>query len=249
MRYFIQLSYDGEAYCGWQIQPNGNTVQETLQKALSITSRTEISVVGQGRTDAGVHALKSYAHFDIEKLPFDLTQWVYKLNTFLPKDIAIQQIVPVNEDAHARFSALSRSYRYIISTTKNPFWHNRAWEIYRTLDVQRMEEAAQLLKGKHDFTSFSSMKSDTESRVCDVKHLDLSTDGTFIYVDITADRFVMNMVRTIVGTLVEVGLEKRKPSEMVKIIAALDRKKAGENAPPHALYLREVKYPEHIFSV
>lgn len=249
MRYFIQLSYKGEAYCGWQIQPNGITVQEILQKALSITSRTEINIVGQGRTDAGVHALKSYAHFDIEKLPFSLEQWAYKLNTFLPNDIAIQQIIPVNADAHARFSALSRSYRYIISTTKNPFWHKRAWEIYRALDLKRMEEAAYFLKGKHDFTSFSSMKSDTESRICDVTQLDLGSDGTFIYVDITADRFVMNMVRTIVGTLVEVGLGKRKPSEMDKLIAALDRNQAGENAPPHALYLREVKYPAHIFNL
>ena len=247
MRYFIQLSYNGEAYSGWQIQPNGITVQETLQKVLSITARAEINIVGQGRTDAGVHALKSYAHFDIEKLPFDLAQWAYKLNTFLPNDIAIQQIIPVNGDAHARFSALSRSYRYIISTTKDPFWHNRAWEMYRTLDISKMEEAAQFLKGKHDFTSFSSMKSDTKSRVCDVTQLDLSTDGTFIYIDITADRFVMNMVRTIIGTLVEVGLGKRKPSEMDKLIAAMDRTQAGENAPPYALYLREVKYPEHIF--
>ena len=247
MRYFIQLSYNGGAYCGWQIQPNGITVQEILQKALSTTARKEINIVGQGRTDAGVHALKSYAHFDIEKPPFGLDEWAYKLNTFLPNDIAIQHIIPVNENAHARFSALSRSYRYIISTTKNPFWHKRAWEIYRTLDIYKMEEASRFLKGKHDFTSFSSMKSDTESRVCDVTQLDLTADGTFIYVDITADRFVMNMVRTIVGTLVEVGLRKRIPLDMAELIAASDRTKAGENAPPHALYLREVKYPEHIF--
>lgn len=249
MRFFIELTYNGEAYCGWQIQPNAMSVQETLEKALSLTSRSQISIVGQGRTDAGVHALQSFAHFDVEELPFDIAHWKHKLNSLLPEDIAIKQIIPVTVDAHARFSALGRSYRYIISTVKDPFYHKKAWQIYRPLALENMKKAAQYLIGKHDFTSFSSTKSDTESRVCDVRHLDIIQDKDQIFIDISADRFVMNMVRTIVGTLVEIGHDKRKPEDIPQLLAQLNRQKAGENAPPYALYLREVKYPAHIFTL
>lgn len=247
MRFFAEITYFGEAYCGWQIQPNETSVQETLEKALSLISRTPINVVGQGRTDAGVHALQSFAHFDVETPPYKPEQWAHKLNALLPHDIAVKRIIPVDERAHARFDAMQRSYRYIISRVKDPFFYKRAWNIYRPLDLDAMREAAQHLKGRHDFTSFSSAKSDTEGRVCNVTELELSDKGDQIWIHISADRFVMNMVRTIAGTLAEVGLGKRRAADMPGLLLERDRQKTGENAPPHALYLREVKYPEHIF--
>lgn len=249
MRFFLELAYFGEAYCGWQVQPNGPSVQETLEKALGTVSRRAVAVTGQGRTDAGVHALQSFAHFEVETAPFALDQWAYKLNALLPADIAVKRIIPVTADAHARFSALARSYTYIIGREKDPFWHRRAWFVYRPLRVEHMREAAGHLMGRHDFTSFSSAKSDTEGRDCTVTRLDLEEHGPQLHLHISADRFVMNMVRTIAGTLVEVGLGKRTPHEIPALLAQKDRRVAGENAPAHALYLREVKYPEHIFSV
>lgn len=249
MRFFLELAYFGEAYCGWQVQPNGVSVQQTLEHALGVLSRTSIGITGQGRTDAGVHALQSFAHFDVETPPYDLEQWVYKLNAFLPADIAVKRIIPVTADAHARFSALGRSYKYVIGTEKDPFWQHRAWFVYRQLHVGRMREAAQHLMGKHDFTSFSSTRSDTEGRDCTITQLELLPQGNQLHLHISADRFVMNMVRTITGTLVEVGLGKRSPDEIPALLQQKDRRVAGENAPAHALYLREVKYPEHIFRV
>lgn len=249
MRFFAELAYNGEAYCGWQIQPNGTSIQETLEKALGLLARTPVPVTGQGRTDAGVHALQSFAHFDVETPPFTPEQWAYKLNALLPADIAVKRILPVAADAHARFSALERSYTYIIGTEKDPFWHRRAWFIYRPLNVDRMREAARHLMGKHDFTSFSSTRSDTEGRDCTVTQLELEPEGNRLHLHISADRFVMNMVRTITGTLVEVGLGKRGPDDIPGLLAQKDRRTAGENAPACALYLREVKYPEHIFRV
>lgn len=248
-RFFIEIAYFGEAYSGWQTQPGQPSIQETIEKALSLTARQTIEIVGQGRTDAGVHALCSFAHFEIDSLPYPAENWTYKLNSLLPPDIAIKQIIPVNKDAHARFSADGRAYTYIINTQKNPFFHKRAWDIYRPLNIENMEKAAEHLLGKHDFTSFSSTKSEIENRVCHVTKLTIRKEDTFIYVDISANRFVMNMVRTIVGTLVEVGIGKRTESDIDKILAAQDRTKAGENAPAHGLYLKEVKYPEHIFTI
>lgn len=224
-------------------------MQETLEKVLGMVSRQTVNITGQGRTDSGVHALQSFAHFDMDEAPFALETWAHKLNSALPPDIAVKRIFPVAADAHARFSALSRSYRYVISTEKNPFWQGRAWDIYRPLNLDRMREAAAHLMGQHDFTSFSSAKSDTEGRVCTVSELELLPHGAQIYLHITADRFVMNMVRTITGTLAEVGLGKRNPDDLPALLAQKDRRVTGENAPAHALYLREVKYPEHIFRV
>lgn len=243
------MAYDGKAYCGWQVQPNGISVQETLEKALGLLTRMPVPVTGQGRTDAGVHAWQSFAHFDVETPPFAPEQWAYKLNALLPPDIAVKRLLPVTADAHARFSALERSYTYIIGTEKDPFWHQRAWLINRPLRVDHMREAAQHLLGRHDFTSFSSAKSDTEGRDCTVTRLELEPKGNQLHLHISADRFVMNMVRTITGTLVEVGLGKRTPDAIPALLAQKDRRVAGENAPAHALYLREVKYPEHIFRV
>lgn len=249
VRFFIELAYFGEAYCGWQIQPNGTSVQETLEKAIGLLARRPVSVVGQGRTDSGVHALQSFAHFETDTLPFPPEQWVFKINGVLPHDIAVKRIVPVAPDAHARFSATGRSYTYLITKEKDPFLYKRAWGVYRPLDTEAMRNAAAFLLGRHDFTSFSSARSDTEGRVCHVTQLDITETATQIRIDIGADRFVMNMVRTITGTLAEVGLGKRNAADMARLLLEKDRRKTGENAPAHALYLREVKYPEHIFKL
>ncbi len=247
VRFFIELSYLGTHYCGWQIQPNGVSVQETLEKALFTISRREFSITGQGRTDAGVHALKTFAHLDTEDKPYPEDVWAYKLNSVLPPDIAIHRIFKVKKDAHARFSATGRSYRYRICTRKNPFETGRAWIHLRKPDINLMKKASEFLKGRHDFTSFSSAKSDTENRVCTISHLELVETGDMIYMDITADRFVMNMVRTIMGTLTEVGLGKRTPESVKTILNAKNREMAGENAPPQGLFLMDVAYPSDIF--
>jgi len=249
LRYFIELSYFGEAYSGWQIQPNAISIQETLEKALTLILREPIKITGQGRTDAGVHAIQSFAHFDIAHLAMFPDELCFKLNSLLPSDIAIKRIFEVPETAHARFSPICRSYQYIISSQKNPFYHNRSWPVYRKLTISSMKEAAIQLMGPHDFTSFSSAKSDTDSRVCTINRLDFEAKNDLLIIHITADRFVMNMVRTIVGTLVEVGLGKRNPDEMASLLALKNRQTTGENAPACGLYLREVKYPEHIFTI
>lgn len=249
MRFFIRLSYVGANYCGWQIQPNATSVQEVLEKSMSLTARQPISIVGQGRTDSGVHAIQSFAHFDIDRLPYPTDQWTYKLNALLPPDIAIHEIVPVKNNAHARFDALSRSYRYIICTQKSPFYKDRAWEIFRPLNMTAMKKAGAAIIGKHDFTSFSSAKSDLDNRICEVTQLEIIEKDEFIHVEITANRFVMNMVRTIVGTLAEIGLGKRNSDSIPELFTAQNREKAGENAPPYALYLTEVKYPSHIYEM
>lgn len=247
LRYFIELSYVGTAYCGWQTQPNGISVQETLEKALFTLSGKKYSITGQGRTDAGVHALKSFAHFDTDKKPYPEDVWTYKLNSILPQDIAVHRIIQVKEGAHARFSALSRSYRYRVCTRKNPFEVGRAWMYYRKPYVPLMRDAAEMLLGTHDFTSFSSAKSDTGNRICTIKQLEIIQEGDLIMMDITADRFVMNMVRTIMGTLIEIGMERRKAESISEILQAKSRKKAGENAPPEGLFLTDVAYPSEIF--
>ncbi|MCG9910319.1 MAG: tRNA pseudouridine(38-40) synthase TruA [Flavobacteriales bacterium] len=249
VRYFIELSYLGDNYCGWQIQPNGMTVQKTVEKALSTILRSPIKITGQGRTDSGVHALKSFAHFDVSGLQMETELLVFKLNSLLPFDISIHNIVPVSDEAHARFSALSRSYRYIYCLRKNPFYHKRSWHIFKPLNLELMNSSTGYILGTHDFTSFSSAKSDTENRICMVKQFEFTQENDFIYLDITADRFVMNMVRTLAGTFAEIGLGKRLPEELPALLESKNRQTTGENAPPYGLYLKDVKYPEHIFGV
>lgn len=247
VRYFIELSYLGTAYCGWQNQPNGISVQASLEKSLFTLLRREIPVTGQGRTDAGVHALKTFAHVDVNELPFDEKIWAYKWNALLPADISVQKIMQVKDDAHARFSARRRFYRYRICTKKNPFENGRAWMLYRTLETADMLKAAAYLKGAHDFTSFSSARSDTENRICTVDKISIHEQDGILMMDISADRFVMNMVRTIMGTLAEVGLGKRQAESIPAILSAKNRESAGENAPPQGLFLTDVEYPSDIF--
>jgi len=250
MRYFITLSYDGSAYHGWQIQPNGISVQETLQKALSTLLRKDIDVVGAGRTDAGVHATMMVAHFDLfadteeeGTSSRDCRQLVYKLNKILPPDIAVQRVEPVSDDMHARFSATSRTYHYFVHLQKNPFRRNYSWQLYGNIDFHRMNEAAKVLLEYSDFTSFSKVNTDTKTNDCTITEARWEELEPGIWrFTITANRFLRNMVRAIVGTLIEVGRGKLTIEDFRGIIEKRDRCSAGESVPGNALFLVDIKY-------
>lgn len=240
-RYFITFSYDGTSYHGWQIQPHSISVQEELHKALSTLLRQPIEVVGAGRTDTGVHARKMVAHFDFSEI--DCEQVVYKLNKILPKDIAVQRIEQVDGDMHARFSAKSRTYHYFVHLDKNPFNRAYSWQVYGQLDFGLMNKAANVLMEYEDFTSFSKSNTDTKTNNCTITYArwDMVEDGKWCFT-ITANRFLRNMVRAIVGTLVDVGRGKISIEQMRHIIEAKDRCQAGDSVPGNALFLVDVMY-------
>lgn len=241
MRYFITFSYDGTAYHGWQIQPHSISVQEELQKALSTLLRQPIEVIGAGRTDTGVHARMMVAHFDFGEV--DCHQLVYKLNKILPKDIAVQQVERMADDMHARFSAKSRTYHYYVHLAKNPFLRAYSWQVYGALDFALMNQAAQILMEYRDFTSFSKVNTDTKTNDCTITeaHWD-RVEGDQWRFTISANRFLRNMVRAIVGTLVEVGRGRMTIEQLRQVIEAKDRCRAGDSVPGNALFLVEVKY-------
>lgn len=258
MRYFIYLSFDGTAYHGWQIQPNGESVQGVLQRVLSTLLRTETPVTGAGRTDAGVHAAMMVAHFDVaaplprsprpDQSPEDYL--VYRLNGMLPQDIAVQRIVPVADDMHARFSARARTYYYYVHTRKSPFLRDRSWRLVSVPDFEAMNRAAALLLEYEDFTSFSRTNTDVKTNICHVRSarwLQLS-DCEWRF-EITADRFLRNMVRAIVGTLLDVGRGVLTIEQFRTIIEKKDRCSAGTSVPGNALFLADITYPEEIFQV
>lgn len=242
MRYFITLSYDGTAYHGWQIQPHSPSVQEELQKALSTLLRKSVEVVGAGRTDTGVHARKMVAHFDTGT-EVDCTQLVYKLNKLLPRDMAVQQVEPVADDMHARFSAKSRTYHYYVHLAKDPFLRSYSWQVYGNPDFGLMDLAARVLMEYRDFTSFSKTNTDTKTNDCTITeaHWDKIGEGRWRFT-ITANRFLRNMVRAIVGTLMEVGRGRMTIEQLRRVVEAKDRCRAGDSVPGNALFLVEVKY-------
>jgi tRNA pseudouridine38-40 synthase len=241
-RYFVKFSYNGTAYHGWQKQPNGITVQELLDKALSMIAGEEISTTGAGRTDAGVHAKTMYAHFDAVSWVPDGNS-VYKLNRILPPDICVYDVMQVADDANARFDAKSRTYEYWLSTKKNPFLLGLADFESFDFDFEAMNEAASKLLTFIDFTSFSKLHTDVKTNNCRVTRAEWACRGDGLYVfTITADRFLRNMVRAIVGTLFVVGRRKMTPEQFCEIIEAKDRCKAGTSAPAEGLYLVDVKY-------
>jgi tRNA pseudouridine38-40 synthase len=246
LRYFLKLSYKGTNYHGWQEQPNAVSVQSTIEKALSLILRYPTKIAGAGRTDAGVHASQMYAHFDTEN-EIDTTQIRQKLNSFLPKDIAIARILPVTDDAHARFDALARSYVYKIHLKKNPFLTDLSWFMHKSLDVGLMNTAAKALLFFDDFQSFSKTHTDVKTFICRVDHAEWIKQGDELTFHITADRFLRNMVRAIVGTLIDVGLHKISVDDFTKIIEAKNRQKAGFSVPAKGLYLSEIVYPKEIF--
>ena len=244
MRFFIELSYKGTNYHGWQEQPNANTVQAEINRALSTILNTNIEVIGAGRTDTGVHANQMFAHFDCD-IDFDIQNLMFKLNSFLPSDIAIKDIFKVKEDANCRFDALSRTYQYHIIQKKDPF-NKTAYFLQNDLDIKAMNEACKYIIGKQDFTSFSKVNTQTFTNNCDVMFAQWEVVNTNLIFTIKADRFLRNMVRAIVGTLLDVGFGKIIAADVAKIIAVKDRSKSGVSVPAHALFLTEVKYPNKI---
>ena len=263
MRYFLYLSYDGRGYHGWQIQPNGISVQEVLNKALSTLLRQPIEVTGAGRTDAGVNASLMVAHFDADGLcpagntasdadslpPADsITDvFLHRLNRFLPADIAVERVVPVRADAHARFSATSRTYHYYVVTRKSPF-EPYAFRFPQPLDFDKMNEAAQSLLCYTDFTSFSKLHTDVKTNNCRITHACWQQVSPAKWqFSITADRFLRNMVRSIVGTLLDVGRGTLTNEQFRAIIEQKDRCAAGMSVPGGALFLSDITYPDEIF--
>ncbi len=251
-RYFIYLSYDGTRYHGWQIQPNGSSVQQVLQDALSTVLRRPLAVVGAGRTDAGVHARVMVAHFDWETVGdarLDTGQLTYKLNRLLPPDVGVYQVVPVRGDAHARFSALSRTYHYFVHTRKDPFSRAYSYRLFSEPDFEVMNRAAAFLPDYTDFTSFSKVNTDTKTNNCRVMTAEWRPSGAggCWCFEIKADRFLRNMVRAVVGTLLEVGRGKMTVEEFCRVIERKDRCSAGESVPGHALFLMDVAYPADLF--
>ena len=241
MRYFIEFSYNGSTFFGYQIQPNQISVQEELEKALSMILRKEIKTTGAGRTDTGVHAKKMYAHFDCDAEISD--KLVHQLNSFLPPGIAVKRIFEVKNDFHARFDATHRTYEYYISLEKNPFSEKFAWQHWRkSLDVEKMNEACKILFEYDDFESFAKVGADNKTNICKIYHANWEQNGNELKFTISADRFLRNMVRAIVGTMVEIGSGKLKPADLRNVIEAKNRGVAGTSAPAHALFLVDVGY-------
>ena len=241
MRYFIEFAYKGTHYHGWQYQPNAVSVQEMLNKALSVVLNAEIDAMGAGRTDTGVHATQMFAHFDIEN-EFEIPTIIHKLNSFLPKDIAVYNIIPVHDEAHARFDATKRTYEYHIHTTKNPFLEETSWYLHQQPNVEWMNEAAKLLFNHTDFQCFSKVNTDVNTFNCDIFEAYWKQQDNQLVFTISADRFLRNMVRAIVGTLINVGLGKITISDFNAIIESKDRSKAGFSVPAHGLYLTKINY-------
>ncbi len=246
MRYFLYLAYNGEKYSGWQIQPNATSVQETIEKGLSTILRTSVSIVGAGRTDAGVHARQMFAHFDSDEIE-NVHQLVFKLNRILPKDIVIYNIIKVKPNAHARFDATSRLYRYYMTRQKDPFLHHLKYKIHGEMDINKMNTCVNVLFEYEDFTSFSKLHTDVKTNDCKIMQAEWEQSGDDYIFTIKADRFLRNMVRSIVGTLLEAGKGKLDENGMRKIIEAKDRGAAGTSVPGHALFLEEIEYSNEIF--
>lgn len=242
MRYFLELAYHGKHYHGWQVQPDAISVQEKISTAMSTIMREPITIVGAGRTDAGVHASQMFAHFDTEKLLDE--NFTYKLNAILPNDIVIYRTLPVADDAHARFDATSRSYEYKIQLGRNPFSLDTTWQLHHTnIDIAAMNEAAKVLYDYRDFECFSKVKTDVNTFFCEISHAEWRLDGQELTFYISANRFLRNMVRAIVGTLLEVGLGKKTRSDFIAVIESKNRGKAGVSVPAKGLFLTNVAYP------
>ena len=244
MRYFIDISYDGSNYHGWQIQPNADTVQHQINLAFSTILNEEINVLGAGRTDTGVHAKKMIAHFDTNQT-IDFEKFKYRINGFLKNDISLNDIYKVKEDAHARFSAISRTYEYRVSRTKNPFSVN-SYLLLRDLDFQSMKKACKFLHGSHDYTSFAKLHSENYTNNCEVYIANWKEDENSLIFTIKANRFLRNMVRAIVGTLIEIGEGKISFSDIETILMSKDRANAGYSVPANGLSLIDIEYPKEI---
>ena len=242
MRYFIEISYLGTGYHGWQIQPNAITIQEVLENCMSKILNSKIKLIGAGRTDSGVHANQMFAHFDFNFKIINSNELIYKLNSFLPKEIAIKDLIMVKNDAHARFDASSRYYEYHITNKKNPFQINKIYFFKNSLDLEKMNLCSDILLDYNDFKCFSKSKSDVKTYNCNILYAKWEIINEVFVFKIKADRFLRNMVRAIVGTLIEVGLDKISLEEFESIVKKRDRKLAGYSVPAHALFLKKIEY-------
>ena len=241
MRYFIELSYLGKNYHGWQIQPDANSIQEEINKAISTVLQEKISVVGAGRTDTGVHASQMFAHFDSDSVLDD--NMVFKLNSVLPEDIVIHKVEKVAKEMHARFDALSRGYEYRIWLGRNPFLLESTWQLFhQKLDIDTMNKAAAILLEYENFQAFSKVKTEVKTFNCKIEKAIWTQEGNMLVFHITANRFLRNMVRAIVGTLVDVGKHKISIEEFRNVILSKDRSNAGLSVPAKGLFLTEIKY-------
>ena len=249
MRYFADIEFDGTAYSGWQIQPQAPSVQQTIEEALALFLRQKVDITGAGRTDAGVHAVQMIAHFDLDE-PQDPDWMLHKLNGILPADIAVHGIYPVKPDAHARFDAVARTYKYYVTLNKSAFHRAYSWCLVNEPDFNLMNSAAKLLLSTVDFTSFSKLHTDTKTNDCHVTEAEWEKlpDGRWVFT-ITADRFLRNMVRAIVGTLMDVGRGKLTVDEFRRIIESKDRCSAGDSAPAQGLFLHKIVYPDNLFVI
>ena len=245
MRYFIRFSYFGKPYHGWQRQPNAITVQQVLDEALSTLLKHHVETLGAGRTDTGVHAREMYAHFDCD-IDFDADTLVFRLNALLPKAIAVRRIFQVADDAHARFDAIARTYEYWVTQQKNPFLTDAVHYVAHPLDVTGMNDAAKLLLKHDEFECFSKSNTDVKTYRCNISEAYWEEQRGLLVFTITADRFLRNMVRAIVGTLLEIGRGKWTHETLQTILADKDRSKAGPSVPAKGLYLTSVRYPEKI---
>jgi tRNA pseudouridine38-40 synthase len=245
LRYFIELSYNGKNYHGWQNQPNAISVQEVLEKALSTLLGNKISIMGAGRTDTGVHASQMFAHFDTN-VDFDNANLVFKLNSFLPEDVAIHTVFKVKPEMHTRFYALSRTYLYRVTLKKNVFTTESAFYVKQVLDVEKMNEASKILFEYKDFQCFSKSKTDVKTYHCDILKAEWIVKDDELHFVIQANRFLRNMVRAIVGTMINIGLGKIHVEDLHDIIQSKNRSEAGFSVPAHGLYLTHIEYPEDI---
>ncbi len=247
MRYFLELSYKGTHYHGWQYQPNAVSVQEKINEALSKILKSDINVMGAGRTDAGVHASQMFAHFDID-ISFEIEQTLFKVNSYLPDDIVIYNFIKVDDTSHSRFDATSRSYEYRIFIGRNPFLLDTTWQFYhKTLDIDKMNEAAKILLNHRNFKCFSKSKTDVKTYNCNITEAYWQQRNQLLVFHITADRFLRNMVRAIVGTLINIGLGKNTIEDFSKIIESQNRSEAGVSVPAKGLFLTKIEYPKSIF--
>lgn len=241
-RYFIQLSYNGTSYFGWQRQSKQHSVQEEIENALSKWhSNTPITIVGCGRTDSGVHAKQYFCHTDLPE-ECDTTQLINKLNRMLPPSIAIHTMEEVTRNQHARFDAKKRTYRYFIHQQKEVFLNDTSWYFPKPLNIEKMNQAARFLLGKQDFTSLSKLHTDVKTNLCEVFSAEWVQTEQGIYFEISADRFLRNMVRATVGTLLEIGMQRIQPDELISILAKKDRQAAYTSVPAHGLFLWKVEY-------
>ncbi len=243
MRYFVAFSYVGKLYHGWQRQPNALTVQQVLEESFYTLLREPIALVAAGRTDAGVHAKQMHAHFDFKGIK-DIKELVYRINALLPEDIAVQKIFEVPNKAHARFDAVERTYEYWVVQKKNPFYIDAAHYLKYPLDIRKMNEGASLLMQYEDFECFSKSNTDVKTYLCTIKEAVWKEDGDKLVFTITADRFLRNMVRAIVGTLMELGMGKSTLEDVQAIIESKNRANAGTSVPAKGLYLTKVLYPK-----